>query len=153
MESKRDAVMSHSVTFEYPKNAAEAILRNTEYLEKLTPNLGWQIEIFAGYNILPEECDALDSSQLSHFQGMLHLCCRLILGDKETLWLEMDEKEMYINTASPMPIQIVTGAIGHILSAIADKVFPTVGFLYQVDRKAVMYDPGTQIMNGNVPGS
>ena len=153
MDSKQDTFRPHTFTCEYPKKAAEAILRNTEYLEKLIPNLGWQIEIFAGYNILPEECDALEPSQLSHFQGMLHLCCRLIVGDKETVWLDMDEKEMYINNALPLPIQAVTGAIGHILSAIADNVFPTVGFLFQVDRKAVMYDPGTQVMNGNIPGA
>jgi len=69
IESKQDTFQPHTFTFEYPKKAAEAIIDNTEYLEKLIPNLGWQIEIFAGYNILHEKNHAFDS-QSRHLLGI-----------------------------------------------------------------------------------
>ena len=78
MESKQDTFRPHTFTFEYPKKAAEAILRNTEYLEKLIPNLGWQIEIFAGYNIPHEKYNTF-ASQTGHFHGIERLSCVLNL--------------------------------------------------------------------------
>jgi hypothetical protein len=39
---------------EYPKAAAEALLRNQTYLENLVPKLGWQFEFSAGYDFIPE---------------------------------------------------------------------------------------------------
>jgi len=72
METKPYPLRGHTFTFEYPKEAADAILRNTDHLEKLIPNLGWQIEIFAGYSLLPEGYKSFDSSQLSALQGTAH---------------------------------------------------------------------------------
>lgn len=66
---ERTSLPSHTFTFEYPKTAAEAILANEEYLEKLIPDFGWQIELFAGYDILPEEYEVQDKRQLNDLKG------------------------------------------------------------------------------------
>lgn len=59
----------HTFTLEYPKEAAEAILHNWEYLEKLIPDFGWQIELFAGYNFVPENYGPQDMRQVSDLRG------------------------------------------------------------------------------------
>jgi Gti1/Pac2 family transcription factor len=68
----------HSISFavEYPKAAAEAILRHQQYLESLVPQLGWQFEVSAGYDIVPEEYTKSTSftekhDQSRHFTGNL----------------------------------------------------------------------------------
>lgn len=53
---EKTALTSPATSFaiEYPRQAANAIVENREYLEKLIPHWGWEITIFAGYNDLPE---------------------------------------------------------------------------------------------------
>ena len=72
MENKQTdgtSLRSHVFTFDYPKRAAEAILRNAEYLEKLIPDFGWQVDLFAGYDIVPEDYQAQGKRQVSGMQG------------------------------------------------------------------------------------
>jgi hypothetical protein len=42
---------------------------NAEYLEKLIPDFGWQVDLFAGYDIVPEDYQAQGKRQVSDMQG------------------------------------------------------------------------------------
>jgi hypothetical protein len=65
------------------------------------------------------------------------------------VWVEVHEKEIYLSRA--LFTETVTNAIQDILRAIAEEVFPTVGFLDETDGQVVMYDPDPQVMSGMFP--
>jgi hypothetical protein len=65
------------------------------------------------------------------------------------VWVEVHEKEIYCSKA--LFTATVTNAIQDILRAIAEEVFPIVGFMNESDGQVVMYDPETQVMSGMFP--
>jgi hypothetical protein len=64
------APVSSVISLEYPKLAAKAILTNNEYLQSLFPKWGWQFQIFAGYDIVPENCK-IEPNGSNRFQGII----------------------------------------------------------------------------------
>jgi hypothetical protein len=65
------------------------------------------------------------------------------------VWVEVHEKEIY--RSKILFTETVTNAIQDILRAIAEDVFPTVGFMDEKDGQVVMYDPDPQVMSGMFP--
>lgn len=62
--------LSTCFKLEYPRTAAKSILDNSKYLQTLVPEFGWEIEILAGYTVLPPNYELFDQRQAVHFQGI-----------------------------------------------------------------------------------
>jgi hypothetical protein len=63
-------VSSAIISLEYPKLAANAILANKEYLLSLFPKWGWQFQVFADYDIAPEN-GKIEPNGSNRFQGIV----------------------------------------------------------------------------------
>jgi len=70
-----------------------------------------------------------------------------MLGDTETVWVEMHEREIHNSTA--LFTQTITDAIKDILRAISENVFANVGFMDVSDCTVLLYDRDAQTMNGS----
>jgi hypothetical protein len=126
---KETASSLSGFTLEYPKRAAKAILENREYLENLFPKWGWQFQVFAGYDTLPEGYKSVaerNSLESGRFQGTRVLSMTYEIGEREMLWVEMHETELF---RSPYFTRFVADTISNIIRMIAQYVFSPVGFL------------------------
>jgi len=72
MNARNPSSSTTSFKVDYPRQAAEAILRNSEYLKSLiSDKIEWQIDISAGYNVVPDNYSIYDPNQNLFLQGIL----------------------------------------------------------------------------------